>query len=72
MHLGQGGPDHPSSEGGGEEEAGGDEDGGRKCKILTSNPFPLIIFEFWVQPDVFLEVVTVSGQSQARIHRGRF
>ena len=28
MHLGQGGPDHPSSEGGGEEEAGGDEDGG--------------------------------------------
>ena len=28
MHLGQGGPDHPSSEGGGEKEAGGDEDGG--------------------------------------------
>ena len=28
MHLGQGGPDHPSSEGGGEEKAGGDEDGG--------------------------------------------
>ena len=28
VHLGQGGPDHPSIEGGGEEEAGGDEDGG--------------------------------------------
>ena len=28
MHLGQGGPDHPSSEGGGGEKAGGDEDGG--------------------------------------------
>ena len=28
VHLGQGGPDHPSSEGGGQEEAGGDEDGG--------------------------------------------
>ena len=28
MHLGQGGPDHPSSEGGGEEKAGGNEDGG--------------------------------------------
>ena len=28
MHLGQGGPDHPSGKGGGQEEAGGDEDGG--------------------------------------------
>ena len=28
MHLGQGGPDHPCGEGGGQEEAGGDEDGG--------------------------------------------
>ena len=28
MHLGQGGPDLPSSEGGGGEKAGGDEDGG--------------------------------------------
>ena len=28
VHLGQGGPDHPSGEGGGQEEAGGDEDGG--------------------------------------------
>ena len=28
MHLGQGGPDLPSSEGGGEEKAGGNEIGG--------------------------------------------
>ena len=28
MHLGQGGPDHPSGERGGKEKAGGDEDGG--------------------------------------------
>ena len=28
VHLGQGGPDLPSSEGGGGEKAGGDEDGG--------------------------------------------
>ena len=28
MHLGQGGPDHPSGKRGGQEEAGGDEDGG--------------------------------------------
>ena len=28
VHLGQGGPDHPSSEGGGQKEAGGDEVGG--------------------------------------------
>ena len=28
VHLGQGGPDHPSGEGGGKEKAGGDEDGG--------------------------------------------
>ena len=28
MHLGQGGPDHPSSKRGGQKEAGGDEDGG--------------------------------------------
>ena len=28
VHLGQGGPDHPSGERGGKEEAGGDEDGG--------------------------------------------
>ena len=28
MHLGQGGPDLPSSEGGGGEKAGGNEDGG--------------------------------------------
>ena len=28
MHLGQGGPDHPSRKRGGQEEAGGDEDGG--------------------------------------------
>ena len=28
MHLGQGGPDHPRRERGGQEEAGGDEDGG--------------------------------------------
>ena len=28
MHLGQGGPDHPSGERGGQEEAGCDEDGG--------------------------------------------
>ena len=28
VHLGQGGPDRPNGEGGGQEEAGGDEDGG--------------------------------------------
>ena len=28
VHLGQGGPDHPSRKRGGQEEAGGDEDGG--------------------------------------------
>ena len=28
VHLGQGGPDHPSGERGGQEEAGCDEDGG--------------------------------------------
>ena len=28
MHPGQGGPDHPGSEGGSQEEAGGDEAGG--------------------------------------------
>ena len=28
MHLGQGGPDHPSGEGGGKEKAGDEEDGG--------------------------------------------
>ena len=28
MHLGQGGPDHPSSKRGGQKEAGGDEVGG--------------------------------------------
>ena len=28
MHLGQGGPDHPSGEGGGTEKAGDEEDGG--------------------------------------------
>ena len=28
VHLGQGGPDHPSGERGGKEKAGGDEDGG--------------------------------------------
>ena len=28
VHLGQGGPDYPCGEGGGQEEAGGNEDGG--------------------------------------------
>ena len=28
VHLGQGGPDQPSSKGGGKEKAGGNEDGG--------------------------------------------
>ena len=28
VHLGQGGPDHPSGEGGGKEKAGDEEDGG--------------------------------------------
>ena len=28
MHLGKGGPDQPSSKGGGKEKAGGNEDGG--------------------------------------------
>ena len=28
MHLGQGGPDHPCGEGGGQEKAGDEEDGG--------------------------------------------